>query len=548
MDTLLVLLKNVVLSTLHGWVGASLAVFMFFRPLKPWRIGGVRIWQGVIPAQQSRIAEAVGEVVAGELLTTQVLFGYLVGEQTLDNWVKSTVHELADTVTSRTYPALELMFPPSAADLKKELKAQTQEALTRWVLKHLTEPGAKAWLRSFSHGRLQIVWQKKVGELWTEEKAAVVLRQCLEKAAAYLGTPESRGTAARLLEQARSALSQQEMPLRDVLPQELPEQAIKWLSGILVQVLPEVVMGLRNNKELLERLTTLILEIMEHLKERGLLARVGIGLFQYFSEYRAEVRIMVRDEIFPRLSEFLTSPETREWWEQSIREQVEMFLRRPLGGLINDINWAQLTQAGDQLVAGLAERLAGAEAQVSLHRLLLNRYHAIAECTIAELWERYVGVAPEKVEALLVRYGFDLLRRPEAAGLVRQTAGALVEGVARYPLGSLRDLFTPETLAKAESSAAELLTAYLKRIIPSFLGEIDLQTIVRRKIESYSTGELVDMFQRVTMNSLQKIELFGAVIGAAMGVFFGLANLRADAFWFIAAVLAFIIGLLRFAK
>ncbi|MCL6559708.1 MAG: hypothetical protein K6U74_13115, partial [Firmicutes bacterium] len=68
------------------------------------------------------------------------------------------------------------------------------------------------------------------------------------------------------------------------------------------------------------------------------------------------------------------------------------------------------------------------------------------------------------------------------------------------------------------------------------------------RIDSYSPKELVDMFQRVTLNNLQKIEIYGAVIGAVMGIFFGLANLRADAFWFIAGVLVLVIGLIRWGS
>ncbi|OPX90153.1 DUF445 family protein [Pelotomaculum sp. PtaB.Bin117] len=547
MDTLLVLLKNIILSTLHGWVGASLAVFMFFRPLKPWRIGRVRIWQGVIPAQQTRIAEAVSDVVSRDLLTPQALFDYLVREQALDRRVRSTMHDLVALVSGNEYPSVESMFPPQAAGLKEELKIRVKEALARWAVKYLTDPGVEAWLRDFLHRQLKRLWQKKAGELWPEERAEATLRRFLENAAVYLSGPEFRDAASRLIEQAHVTLRGQTMPLRDVLPQPLKDKVAEWPAR-LAQVLPELIMRLRDNEEVQERLTAVILDIMEQLKGKGLLARVSIGLFQFFSEYRAEVESFVRNDMFPRLGEFLSSPEMRMRLEQYIREQADAILDRPVGELAGGLDPGQLAQASDWLAARLGGWLAGAGAQAWPNEFLLGRYRAMAGYTVAELCGRYAGVTPEKVEASLSRHGLDLLRRPVTMRFVRLAARSLVEEIAKYPVGRLRDRFSPETLEKVEVMSAGMITAYLKNKIPSFLEELDLKTIVKTRIESYSTRELVDMFQRVTMNSLQKIEIYGAVIGAVMGVFFGLANLRSDAFWFIAALLAFIIGLIRYVR
>ncbi|OPX84938.1 MAG: hypothetical protein A4E54_02668 [Pelotomaculum sp. PtaB.Bin117] len=547
MDMLLVLLKNIILSTLHGWVGASLAVFMFFRPLKPWRIGRVRIWQGVIPAQQARIAEAVSGVVSSELLTPQALFDYLVREQALERRVQSTMHDLMASVAGNEYPSVESMFPPSAAGLKEELKTRAKEALVRWTVKYLTDPGVEDWLRDFLHRQLKRLWQKKMGELWPEERAEAALRRFLEDVAVYVSGPDFRGAALRLIGQAHGALCGQAVPLRDVLPQPLRDEVAEWPAR-LAQVLPELIMRLQNSEEVLERLTAVILDIMEQLKRKDPMARLSIGLFQFFSEYQTEVKDFVRNDMFPRLGEFLSSPEMRKWLEQYIREQADAIWDRPVGELASGLDAEQLAQASDWLAGRLSGWLAGAGAQAWLGEFLLGRYRAMAGYTVAELCGRYGGTAPGKVETSLARYGLDLLRQHVTVRFLRLAARSLVDEVANYPVGRLRDRFSPETLEKVEVMSAGMITTYMKNKIPSFLEELDLKTIVRARIESYSTHELVDMFQRVTMNSLQKIEIYGAVIGAVMGVFFGLANLRADAFWFIAALLAFVIGLLRFVK
>jgi uncharacterized membrane protein YheB (UPF0754 family) len=191
--------------------------------------------------------------------------------------------------------------------------------------------------------------------------------------------------------------------------------------------------------------------------------------------------------------------------------------------------------------------MAGADTRAWLEEFLVERYRTMTGCTVVALLTRYTGTKPAEVEAILVGQGLDLLRQPVTLRFVRQAARSIVEEISHHRVGRLRDLFHPQTLEKVEKAAVGVLTSYLKSQIPAFLAGLDLKAIVKARIDAYSPKELVDMFQRVTMNNLQKIEIYGAVIGAVMGVFFGLANLRADAFWFIAVVLAFSIGLIRWA-
>lgn len=544
MDTLLVLLKNVVLSTLHGWVGASLAVFMFFRPLKPWRIGKIKIWQGVIPGQQARIADAISDVVARELITPQTLHDYLVKGQALDRQVQFAVRSLLLVLANTEYPTLESIFPPLAADLKEDLKERSKQALAGWAEKYLTEPEVEDWLKSFSHRHLNHLWQKRLGELWPEDNAAGFFERLSDGLVAYLAGPEFRDAVLDLIGSQYLALRDYTMPLREVLPWPLKEKIEEWPAG-LVQVLPELLMRLQDNEEFQSRLTVVILDIMEELKEKGLLARVGIGLYQFFNDYRDDVENFVRCDMVPRLSSFLDSPDVKAWLEQYIREQSDKILDRPVGELVRELSPAQVERFKEWLAANLSRWLAGPSVRAWLAEFLVGRHRALAGCTAASLVERYAGIGRAEVEAALAGQGISLLRQPVTLRFVRLAARSLVEEIAGHRIGRLRDRLSPATLEKIEATAVSLVTFYLKSQIPAFLAGLDLKGIVKTRIEAYSPKELVDMFQRVTMNNLQKIEIYGAVIGFIMGVFFGLANLRADAFWFITGVLAALIVLIR---
>ena len=547
MDNLLVLLKNVVLSALHGWVGASLAVFMFFRPLKPWRIGGVKIWHGVIPAQQQIIGAAIGGVVAEELLTPAAILDYLDREGALEQWVGATVHELADELADRDYAALEDILPRAAADFKEEIKKQTATALARLVQKYLKEPDTQTWLKDVLRERLAPFWRKRLGEICPEEEARGFFILLLSKTERYLAEPRFSRAVADMLEYLRESLCAKDVSLGEFLPRPILEKIDQWPAG-LAEVLPVLVTRLKESDEVMERLTATILETMERMKEQGLLARIGIGLFQFFNEYQKEVELFVRREMFPRLSDFLASPEAKMWLEKGLREQARAILAKPVGELAAGLNRRHLDAISDWLAARLERWFREASTKAWLEEFLLERYQTLAEKQLADLCQQYIRLSPTDVTDRLAEYGFTLLDKPTVAELLESAAGSFMDAVAAYPVGRFRDRLAPGTISRAESLATGVIISFIRSRVPAFLEQIDAKAIVQGKIESYSTGQLVEMFHKVTMNSLRKIEGYGAAIGAVMGVLIGLANLRADAFGITVAALLAVAVLLRMGK
>jgi len=59
------------IGALIGYLTNHIAIRMLFRPLKPWRIAGVRIplTPGVIPAARHRLGRNIGNMVGDHLLT-----------------------------------------------------------------------------------------------------------------------------------------------------------------------------------------------------------------------------------------------------------------------------------------------------------------------------------------------------------------------------------------------------------------------------------------------------------------------------------------------
>jgi uncharacterized membrane protein YheB (UPF0754 family) len=97
-DWLIPIASGSVIGYLTNW----LAIKMLFRPLKEWRVLGIRVpfTPGILPRGRARIAEGLGDVVARELLPPGVVSTRL-SDPSLADLAASSLDEIIENVLSR---------------------------------------------------------------------------------------------------------------------------------------------------------------------------------------------------------------------------------------------------------------------------------------------------------------------------------------------------------------------------------------------------------------------------------------------------------------
>jgi uncharacterized membrane protein YheB (UPF0754 family) len=104
---------------LIGFVTNVLAIKMLFRPLRPYRIFGLRIpfTPGILPRERAKLAESIGAMVERELLTAEILRERLAGEELRERFSRNLsvyagrfpefFEKTAEKLYPRTLAALE---------------------------------------------------------------------------------------------------------------------------------------------------------------------------------------------------------------------------------------------------------------------------------------------------------------------------------------------------------------------------------------------------------------------------------------------------------
>ncbi|MDH3392854.1 MAG: DUF445 family protein, partial [Desulfobulbaceae bacterium] len=117
-----------------GYMTNYVAIRMLFRPLKPWYLFGLRVpmTPGVIPMKRKQLAENIGEMVGGHLLTSNDVSQALAEE--------SFKQELRELINSRITETLDRPLGPVASVVPERFRSYFKVGIKilRWrTLKHL---------------------------------------------------------------------------------------------------------------------------------------------------------------------------------------------------------------------------------------------------------------------------------------------------------------------------------------------------------------------------------------------------------------------------
>src|SRR5215207_5350581 len=91
------ILLLIAFATVHGYVGAWLAVRMLFRPRSPFKLLGITLFpQGMIPRHRDRLANAIGKAVGEELVSQETILEQLIGKDFLRRKIRGVIESYTE--------------------------------------------------------------------------------------------------------------------------------------------------------------------------------------------------------------------------------------------------------------------------------------------------------------------------------------------------------------------------------------------------------------------------------------------------------------------
>ena len=526
---LLVWVVPILWGALIGYFTNALAIRMLFRPLTRKYLLGIPVplTPGIIPRRRGELARSVARMVARDLLSPEAVRARLQSE-TFRVALEAQFRHLRQSLLQR--PLAEFAARARSAlhgtdgggefSLAELVRHLLQRLLVRLV-------GSRAFIygvRSLVQRLVDDFAARRLHELIGVEQLIALVAGTLLPA---LDRDEIRAQVSALVKNWLQRQRAANAPLDRFLTVETMELLVGMFRRNLPALLDVLFTWLRGpqvRRELEVYGRAILRDILDKL---NLVQKVFITAGQYDRSLNERMPEIVTD-VIDQAEAATAGAAVREQICGGARRALAQWSKQGLGDLAAD-SATKLDELVDHLVARVFDALSGSDvtdaAAAPAEEAVRGWYSRHGDATVGELAARYLGLQPGTLADLLANQLLGYLARPETG----QQIAELIPALAGEALGGADTVAGTTTLAEVfalPEPTAIRLDAVLTRWTIGFLGErlpsvmdtIDIQSLVIAKIDALDARQVEQLLLAVMSRHLKWIKLFGAVIGALIGL------------------------------
>ena len=516
---------------LIGYLTNALAIRMLFRPLTRKYLFGIPVplTPGIIPRRRGELARSIGRMVARDLLSTETLrerldseaFGRALQEQfrnVREAIARKPLADLAAAVGgagSVPGPAGQTGAPIDWPELVRRILEQ--------MLRRLV--GSRAFIygvRSLVERLVDDLGARRLRDLVTADQLARLVAGGVLPALTGSPVRVQVGNAVRHWLQRRR---QENTPLHRLLTPDTVELLVALLQRNLPALLEALFAWLRGpemRRQLEVRGRALVRDILDKL---NVMQKMFVTVGQYDESLNQRMPAIVTDVI----EQAETAAAAGAVQEQIVAEARRALIRWGERGVreVTGDTAEQLDELVEHLVHRVFDALAGAGAGAETSpvvRAVEGWYREQEAVTVAELAARYLGVQPAAVADVLSNLLLSALARPETAVRLAEQIPGMVSGAlgdaAAAGTATVQDVVSlaPDTALELDRFLARRSIAFLAERLPSVMATVDVESMVVARVEALDPHSVEQLLLTVMARHLKWVKLFGAVIGAAIGV------------------------------
>ena len=482
-----------------GWVTNDIAIRMLFRPLRPVRVLGVRLplTPGIIPKERRSLAVSIGRMVSRELITEEALRGQVHDPRTLA--------ALAASVAKASGDLLARPIGSLAAGAEAELPATLETLLGGMFGRAAASPAFAALVRDLAGRAVTALAGIRVSEIVGRVDLSHLLATRLLPFLAGQGAGAGRAVAGFVADRAADLLTDETLAaaarmIEPLLPDAV-ERLAAWVDG------PETRAAIGREARSI---------IATAVQQLSTVQRLIVGVAQF--ERRLDERMPgIVDEVVAAVGRLARSPGNQARLLEAVAGGLRDWRDR-LGG--EPRRAAALADVVANAVGRLADGLADPDRRRRLAEDLAGRLSR-SEATVGGLARGLLGAGEdEATEFAATRALAWLSREGTAERMSRAVAGMahrFVEENAEAPLGGLLGV-DERKKAGLDAFLTDRLVALVDAKLPEILRGVDVEDLVVRKIDALDVSDVERLLMQVLAPHLKWINVFGAILGALIGL------------------------------
>lgn len=505
----------IIFATVHGYLGAWLAVRMLFRPRKPFKVLGITLFpQGMIPRHRERLANAIGKAVGEELVSQETIMEELLGKDFLRKKIRSVIDSYTDEILSRSYPSLIEALPANLREPVLEAITSLQFKVAEHIENVLKSEESLDTIRRFVERRVDEALGRRVSEVVDDETFEQIIGFLEERIRAAVYAPAFEQKIKDFIGRRVDDLAHTDTALGDMFTTDaialVKEKAAEQITP-MSHHLTEIAAAERTRNQI----STLIKREVHAFYE-------GLPFFKKIFVSRdnllREVDDLVNIGLPKRIEETLKGDFFAEEARNFINTSIDNTLARPLPDIIGQIAPDQLERMKAQILKAVLSLVRGDEMMHSVSAYLTDSLQTLRPHSIDSIMRTLHPESEEKLKNMLSKGLLNIISREDTYKIVNDILARQIENLLAAPIGKLSDNISEEKLRAASSSVADAIVTAIREKLPEAIKEFDVGNVVREKIMNYPVEKLEALVLSVAKEHLRTIELFGALFGFFIGI------------------------------
>lgn len=501
-------LVTVAFGALAGGITNRIAVWMIFHPYRPPKILGrpVRWLQGAVPKNQKRLADSVGGVVGGALLTPEDITSEL---RELESAFGERLRELAVELTEGEQPALADLLPEPALVEVREILTQILGQGREFLAGTLDSPDFGDESGRLLESIRESLSDESLARTLEPERIAAI-RDTMDGWLARLADSSAfEMTVRRHLDEAARQLLRPHRTFEQLIPSGLVaalEHAIKDYLPVAIERLSRLL----DDPDARERIEHVLGELFDRFMQDLRFHQRVVARLIVTEETVTHALDTLREEGADRLGGVLREPEVQTAIARHVNDGVVEFLRHPPSEVIGGAGDPQVESALD----ALAEWLVRAARDPGSRAFLLDRLEGLLERFGERSWADVLHAVPADRVAASLAAGF---RSDAGRVLFDSIAEPTADRLLHTPIGRLGRFLREDAAVRLADTLAAPAWDWIVNRVPEVAGRIRIAERISTKIENFSIERIEHLVRDISQREFDLIVRLGYLLGAGIG-------------------------------
>lgn len=499
---------TIAFGSLAGGITNRVAVWMLFHPYEPPSLLGRPVaWlQGAVPKNQKRLANSIGNVVGGTLLTPEDIADEL---HDLEGAFRARLSELVVELLEGEQPSIAELLPTEALSEVRGILLHVLLDAHEQIAAAVESPEFAVEADRLLDNLRESLTDDPVAETFDGDRLDAV-RDALDRWLRRLAESDALETATRrYLDRVAGHVLRPGVTLEELIPPGLVA-AIEHAIQDYLPLAMERLGALLEDPDARHRVERLVRDLLDRFMRDLRFHQRVVAKLIITEETVDKVIATLEAEGAERLGETLKEPEVQAAMARSVNDAIVEFLRRPTSSVVGEAEDEQVQTALDAVAGWVVT----AARDTTARRFLLDQLQEAVGRLGERTWSDVLRIVPADRIGSWLALG---LRSEPGHAMFDSIAVELTDRLLERPIGRLDRFLREDAALRVTDVVAPRAWEWVSRQVPEVAGRIRIADRIEEKIENFPLAEVERLLREISQRELDLIIRLGYILGAVIG-------------------------------